>query len=148
MKGVLVFIAAIFILGACGGEDPVAASHDKMMYDYSDPSEMDNNDIILPQTNVIVQGEIIGIDEAVSQISASRMSSAEDKTHETVAFEENNVLRVESDEGEGYIVLINELDSLGEGDFITVTGTFEGINGRTFYPLIKADSVEELSSDE
>jgi hypothetical protein len=147
MKKVLVFIGAIFILSACGGEDPVAASHDKMMYDYSDPSVMDDNEIILPETTVIVQGEVVGIDEAVSNIFASRISSEEDKEYESVTFEEMNVLRIESEDGEGYIVLTDDLGSWNEGDLITITGTFEGMNNRTFFPLIKAESIEELTND-
>ena len=68
-KIILGLSTAIFILSACGGDkDPVDASHDRMTYDYSDPNVMDDNEIILPHTTVIVQGEIIGIDEAVSNI--------------------------------------------------------------------------------
>jgi hypothetical protein len=142
MRKMLMFIGAIFILSGCGGEDPAAASHDKMMYDYSDPSVADDTEIILPETTVIVQGEVIGIDEAVSSMFASRISSEEDKEYETVTFEETNVFRIESEDGEGYVVLTEDLGPWGEGDLITVTGTFEGINDRTLFPLIKADSIE------
>src|SRR5690625_1119432 len=146
-KIILVLFTAIFILGACGDKDPVAASHDKMTYDYSDPSVVEDNEIILPHTTVIVQGEVIGIDEAVSNIFASRISSEEDQEYESITFKETNVFRIESEDGEGYIVLTDDLGTWNEGDLITVTGTFEGINDRTFFPLIKADNMEELSND-
>jgi len=146
-KIILVLFTAIFILGACGDKDPVAASHDKMTYDYSDPSVVEDNEIILPHTTVIVQGEVIGIDEAVSNIFASRISSEEDQEYESITFKETNVFRIESEDGEGYIVLTDDLGTWNEGDLITVTGTFEGINDRTFFPLIKADNIEELSND-
>lgn len=148
-KIILGFATVVFILGACGGDkNPVAANHDRMTYDYNDPNVMDDNEIILPHTTVIVQGEIIGIDEAVSNIFASRISSKEDQKYESIAFEETNVFRIESEDGEGYIVLTNDLDTWDEGDLITVTGTFEGINDSTLFPLIKADKLTELSSDE
>ena len=147
-KIILGLSTAIFILGACGDKDPIDASHDKMTYDYSDTSEMDDNEIILPHTTIIVQGEIIGIDEAVSNIFASRISSKEGQKYESITFEETNVFRIESEDGEGYIVLTNDLGTWDEGNLITVTGTFEGINDSTFFPLIKADKMTELSSDE
>jgi len=146
-KMVLVLFTAVFILGACSGENPVAASHDKMTYDYSDPNVMDDNELILPHTTVIVQGEVMSISEAVSHMFVSRISSEEDQEYESVTFKETNVFGIESEDGEDYLVLTDDIGTWVEGDLITVTGTFEGINDRTFLPLIKADSMEEPTSD-
>jgi len=145
-KMVLVLFAAVFILGACSGEKPVAASHDKMRYDYSEPDVLDDNKLITPHTTVIVKGEVMNISEAVSNMFASRISSREDQEYESVTFKETNVFGIESEDGEDYLVLTDDIGAWVEGDLITVTGTFEGINDRTFLPLIKADSMEEFTS--
>src|SRR5690625_7945708 len=109
---------------------------------------MDYNEIIIEDTAVIVQGEIIDIDAAVYSICAARISSKKGQKYASVAFEETNVFRIASEDGEGYVVLTNDLDTWDEGDLITVTGTFEGINDSTFFPLIKADKLTEPSNDE
>lgn len=146
-KIVLVLFTAVFILGACGGENPIAASHDKMIYEYREPNVMDDDEIILPHTTVTIQGEVMNIEEAISNMFASRISSEEGLLYESVIFEETNVFGIESEDGEGYIVLTDDIGTWEEGDLIIVTGTFEGLNDRTFLPLITADNMEKLSSD-
>lgn len=143
----LTLFTMIFILSACQDEDPVEASYEKMNYDYSNPSMLDENDIILPHTTIILHGEVITISESVSDLFATRISSEENQEYESVTFKETNVLGIESEDGDEYIVITDDLGTWDEGDLITVTGTFEGINDRTLFPLIKADNMEEFSGD-
>ncbi|WP_152655558.1 hypothetical protein [Oceanobacillus sp. CFH 90083] len=150
MKKNLLFLVMIFVLGACSNSNAVEADFEKLNYDFTEPGELDENDIILPGSTVMLEGEIKSKTEDAPDILASRISEQEDIKFENVAFEDSNLFMVETEEAPEYIVLVNNTDDFSEwneGDFITVTGTFEGTNHQTFGPVIKADEIDRIDDE-
>lgn len=144
MKKIIFILAMVLILCACGGEEPVEVDHAKMLYDYTDLNEVDEDEIIMPHTTVSLHGEIQRKGEEIN-MAVSRLSDEEGISHEGIVFENSNLLVVESTDKEKYLVLVEDHDEFNqwsEGDVITVTGTFEGINNSTYTPLIKANRIE------
>lgn len=152
MKKKLLILVILFILSACSNStsDAVEADFEKMDYNFIAPSELDESEIIQPGSVVTLEGEITNKKENATNITAAKMPEHEGVLYEVVVFEQSNLFMVTTGEAGEYTILVNETDDFNqwnEGDFITVTGTFEGPNSQTREPVIKADEIagmEEL----
>ncbi|MFD1412845.1 hypothetical protein [Oceanobacillus jeddahense] len=154
MKEKLLILVMLFVLSACSNSDSnsnndvVEADLEKMDYDVTEPSELDESEIIQPGSGVTFEGEITNKTEEASGILANRISEQEGVKFESVVFEDSNVFMVMIEETAfEYTILVNDTDDFSqrnEGDFITVTGTFEGMNHQTYGPVIKADEIDGI----